>query len=141
MERRDQQLAVVNAIAQIVARSPDITDILEQAVQHLLEVTQLEAGAVFLLNESKDALERVVCIGFSEEYQRAFRTVKVGDQLTGRVAKHQQPIFVEDISEDRRITNMVQEKRGNPLLCGHPPVLQGASPGGNERRQPGISPL
>jgi GAF domain-containing protein len=97
MERIDKQLAVVNAIAQIVARSPDITDILEQAVQRLLDVTELEAGAVFLLNESKDTLEWVVCIGFSEEYQWAFRTVKVGDQLMGQVAKHQQSIFIEDI--------------------------------------------
>jgi two-component system NarL family sensor kinase len=112
MERRDKQLAVVNAIAQIVARSPDITDILEQAVQRLLEVTELEAGSVFLLNESKDVLERVVCIGFSEEYQRAFRTVKVGDHLTGRVAKQQQPIFVEDINEDRRTAHMVKNREG-----------------------------
>lgn len=125
MERRDQQLAVVNAIAQIVARSPDITDILEQAVQRLLEVTQLEAGAVFLLNESKDTLERVVCIGFSEEYQRAFRTVKVGDQLTGRVARHQQPIFVEDISEDRRLTNMVKKSEEIRSFAGIPLCSKG----------------
>jgi GAF domain-containing protein len=120
MERLDKQLAVVNAIAQIVARSPDITDILEQAVQRLLEVTQLEAAAVFLLNESQDALERVVCIGFSEEYQRAFRTVKVGEHLTGRVAKRQQPIFIEDISEDRRITSMVTKSEGIRFFAGIP---------------------
>jgi two-component system NarL family sensor kinase len=78
-----------------------------------------------LLNESKDALERVVCIGFSEEYQRAFRSVKVGDQLTGRVAKYQQPIFVEDISEDRRITNMVAKSEGIRSFAGIPLCSKG----------------
>jgi two-component system, NarL family, sensor kinase len=125
MERLDKQLYVVNAIAQIVARSPDITDILEQAVQRLLEVTQLEDGAVFLLNESQDALERVVCIGFSEEYQRAFRTVKVGEHLTGRVAKRQQPIFIEDISEDCRITSMVTKSEGIRSFAGIPLCSRG----------------
>jgi signal transduction histidine kinase len=124
LKRQVKDLSVVNELAHIVARSPSLSDILEQAVQRLLTAMELHAGAVFLLNKSKDQLEQAVCIGFSEQYQREMRVIRVGDQITGRVARNRQPIFLEDASNDHRITNSVikaEEIRsyaGIPLCSG-----------------------
>ena len=120
MEQRSGQLTVVNAIAQVVARSPEISDILEQSLNRLLDVMDLEGGAIFLLDESKEELVQVASVGFSEQYNRGLHRIKVGDQLTGRVARYGQPIFVEDISKDRRITSMVKKSEDIQSFAGIP---------------------
>jgi two-component system NarL family sensor kinase len=129
LEQRSKELAVVNAIAQVVARTPDISDILEQSLQRLLEFMDLEAGAVFLVDAEAGELVQLATVGFSERYRRALRRLKVGDQLTGRVARDGRPIFVEDISKDRRITNLAIKLEGIRSFAGIPLTSNGRTLG------------
>ena len=120
LEQRSKELAVVNAITQVVARSPDITDILEQVLERLLQIMDLEAGAVFLLDEDGQQLIRKVCRGFSPHYQRTVHRIKVGVPLTGQVAQSGQAIFIEDIGRDRRLRSMVLLRGGVRSFAGIP---------------------
>ena len=120
LEQRSKELAVVNAITQVVARAPDITDILDQVLERLLEIMDLEAGAVFLLDEDGQQLIRKVARGFSPHYQRTVHRIKVGVPLTGQVAQSGQAIFIEDIGRDRRLRSMVLLRGGVRSLAGIP---------------------
>ena len=49
LERRQYELAVLTAISGVVARSPEVADVLDQTLRRLREVMEVEAGAVLLM--------------------------------------------------------------------------------------------
>ena len=112
LELRRKELAVLHAIAGVAARSPDINGLLEQVLARLLEAMELEAGAIFLLNTGGDELIRAASLGFSEHYQRTATQVRLGRQLSGRVAQTGQPLFEEDINKNWRLSSIVKQREG-----------------------------
>ncbi|NQW21965.1 MAG: GAF domain-containing sensor histidine kinase [SAR202 cluster bacterium] len=120
LEQRKKELTVVNAIAGVAARSPEITDILDQSIRRLLEVMELEAGAVFLLTEDGNELVRAACVGFSDHYEREITHLKIGEQLTGRVARNATPIFIEDLAQREKRTTVVMRREGFRSFAGIP---------------------
>lgn len=120
LEQRRKELTVVNAIAGVAARSPEITDILDQSIRRLLEVMELEAGAVFLLAEDGKELMRAACVGFSDRYEREITRLSIGEQLTGRVARSGTPTFIEDLSKREKRTTVVMRREGFRSFAGIP---------------------
>ncbi|HEY63359.1 MAG TPA: GAF domain-containing protein [Caldilineae bacterium] len=54
--RRNQELSALNAVAAIVSRSLDLQEILDTALDKVLELTGVEAGAIFLKDGDRDDL-------------------------------------------------------------------------------------
>lgn len=120
LERRQYELAVLTAISGVAARSPEVADILAQTLRRLREVMEVEAGAVFLMSRDGLELVRAASIGFSEHYQRDVTRLKIGDQLTGRVARIRQPIFIEDIGRSKSHSTAVMRGEGHRTFSGIP---------------------
>ena len=120
LKQKSKELAVVNALAQVVARSPNINDILEQALNRLLDVMDLEAGAVFLLDEQSQELTRAVCIGFSPQYQRTAHRLDLSEGITGQIIQTGLPVLIEDISEEQHISKAVMRREGIRSFAGMP---------------------
>ena len=125
LEQRKKELTVVNAIAGVAARSSEITDILDQSIRRLLEVMELEAGAVFLLTEDGKELMRAACVGFSDRYEREITRLNIGEQLTGRVARTGTPIFIEDLAKREKRTEVVMRREGFRSFAGIPLTSKG----------------
>ena len=87
LKARNRELAAVNAIAKVTSEHLDLEKILERAVREVLEVTGMEAGEVFLLDENSGALHLVVHVG---EGPDAFHTIdqfEIGQGIPGKVAE------------------------------------------------------
>ena len=116
-ERRLRQKAIsrlqaTNAISEIVNRSLELEEILDVALEKVLEVTGLDAGLIFTLDEGKQELSLAVYRGISPQTAKGVDRLKVGEGLCGRVAQTGEPLVVDDTSRDERLTRMVIREEG-----------------------------
>lgn len=109
---RANQLATLNAIATVVNESPDPEEMLSRALDRVLELLHLEAGGVLLWSDEVGGLEYRAKQGFSPRLVRGVAGLQPGEGIAGRVFASGQPISLEDISEDPRLTRSVVREEG-----------------------------
>jgi len=115
---RTKELAALNAISSVVSRSLDTQQILNDAVDKTLEVTGLEAGGIYLLQDGascggEEGVLRVAAHrGLSAELIEGTDNLVVGEGFSGRVVQTGQPLVVGDLTTDPRLTRMVVRESG-----------------------------
>ncbi|MBI2371703.1 MAG: response regulator [Deltaproteobacteria bacterium] len=110
--QRNKELLALNAIIGTAARSLDLRELLHAALDKVLDVMNLEVGAVRLLDEATGLLQLVAHRGLSEQYLREIEVLRVGEGMTGRVVQSGEPILVEDIHEYPKLVERVMRKQG-----------------------------
>jgi ligand-binding sensor domain-containing protein/GAF domain-containing protein len=109
---RTGELAAVNAIAGVVSRSLDLDDMLSDALDKTLEVMEVEAGGIYLLEEETGTLNIVVQRGFSPDFVAEIDELRMGEGFSGRVAQSGEALVVRDVSGDSRLTRRAVEEEG-----------------------------
>lgn len=106
------RLTATNAISDILNRSLELEEILDVALEKVLEVTGLDAGLIFTLDEGKQELNLVAYRGISPQTAEGVDRLKVGEGFCGRVAQTGEPLVVDDTSRDERLTRMMIRQEG-----------------------------
>jgi GAF domain-containing protein/HAMP domain-containing protein len=115
---RTKELATLSAIAAVVSRSLDLEEILSDALDKSLQVMEVEAGAIYLLDNEAGVLTVAAQRGFSPEFVAGIDKLKMGEGFSGRVAQSGQPLVVRDVSTDPRLTRVVVRDEGlRSLAC------------------------
>jgi signal transduction histidine kinase len=96
--RRNQQLAILNAVATTVSKSLDIKEILGRALKEVIQRTKVEIGAVFLMEEVLGQLNLMAHFGLSEEAANMVAQFGMLDGACGGVVDHGQLVVVPDIT-------------------------------------------
>jgi len=96
------QLAALDAVATSVSRSLSLEEVLNEALDKVLEVTGLESGGIYLRDRASGELKLAVHRGLSEEFVRQVSRMRPGEGVTGRVAMSGEPIVVDEYAKDRR---------------------------------------
>ena len=117
---RTKELETLNAVAGVVSRSLDLDEILHDALDKTLQVLDIEAGGIYLLDTSPattaDDASGVLTIavqrGFNPGFIEAIDGLEMGEGFSGLVAQSGQPLVVRDISADPRLTRMVALAEG-----------------------------
>jgi len=109
---RTRELEALNAIAAAVSQSLDLDEILDGALDKTLEVMDIEAGGIYLLDERSESLTIAAQRGLSPKFVAGVNQLKVGEGLSGRVAASGEPLVVKDLSADPRLTRMVVREEG-----------------------------
>ena len=99
---RANQLATLDAVATSVSRSLNLGEVLNEALDKVLEVTGLESGAIYLWDRASGELKLTVHRGLSEEFVRQVSRMRLGEGVTGRAAMSGEPIVVDEYVKDRR---------------------------------------
>jgi len=99
---RANQLATLDAVATSVSRSLNLGEVLNEALDKVLEVTGLESGAIYLWDRASRELQLTVHRGLSEEFVRQVSRMRLGEGVTGRAAMSGEPIVVDEYVKDRR---------------------------------------
>jgi GAF domain-containing protein/HAMP domain-containing protein len=126
---RTKELAALNAIAAEVSRSLDLQEILTDALDKTLEVVDIEAGGIYLLDEAADVLTIAVQRGFNPQFVAEVDNLRVGEGFSGRVIQSGQPLVVRDISTDPRLTRMAAREEGFHSLVSVPLISKGKALG------------
>jgi len=111
-EKAVSRLTATNAISDILNRSLELEEILDVALEKVLEVTGLDSGLIFTLDEGKPELNLAAYRGISPQTAKGVDRLKVGEGLCGRVAQTGQPLVVDDTCRDGRLTRMVIREEG-----------------------------
>ncbi len=109
---RTKELATLNAIAAVVNESLDLDEILNNALDETLQMMEIEAGGIYLLDEEVGLLTIAFQRGFSPQFVAEIDRLKVGEGFSGRVAQSGQPLVVRNVSTDPRLTRMVVRQEG-----------------------------
>ncbi|MFQ6001510.1 MAG: GAF domain-containing protein, partial [Anaerolineae bacterium] len=101
--RRNNELAALNAIAEAVSGSLDLDEVLNNALDKVLEITGFEAGGIGLVDEAQEIIVPTVYCGVPEAFLASLEQPRAGDGLRWRAVKSGESIFFEDIPHDPRI--------------------------------------
>lgn len=105
-----KRLSALNQISSTVSESLELSTVLNNAIDNVVDVMRVDVAWIFLLDEKNSELSLAVHRGSSEELSRGVDRVKLGEGFNGRVAKSGQPLFIEDASQDSRLTREVVSK-------------------------------
>ena len=104
IEESRKRLAALNETASIISQSLDLTHVLENAVQCVMNVTGVDIVRLYTLDETAHELTLAAYRGVSERFVEAVGHLKVGEGFNGEVAESGRPLYVEDAFEDPRLT-------------------------------------
>jgi PAS domain S-box-containing protein len=110
IEEDDKRVSALNRISSTVSESLELDTVLSNAIDNVVDVMQADVSWIFLLDEKSGELTLATHRGSSEELSRGVDKLKLGEGFNGRVAQSGQPLYVEDASQDPRLTREVVSK-------------------------------
>lgn len=109
---RTKELDTLNAIAAMMSQSLDLDVLLSDALDKTLQTMDIEAGGIYLLDESTDNLTIAAHQGFSAEFVTEIDNLRVGEGFSGRVAQSGEPLVIRDVSANPHLTRMAAREEG-----------------------------
>ncbi len=94
--RLNRELSILNAISQTVNKSIDFDEILNNSLDKIIEMTNIQAVGIYLLEEKTNELVYVAHKGFSMAFTKGMKRMKLGEGATGMVALSGEALFIED---------------------------------------------
>ncbi|HAE59932.1 MAG TPA: hypothetical protein DCG54_10615 [Anaerolineae bacterium] len=102
LTRRNQDLALLNNIAETLTSSLKLDQILTQTLAQVMEYLKVEAGEIFLLEEDKQTLRMALHNGQAADAFWTRDRIQVGEGIVGLVAQSGEPILSRDLARDVR---------------------------------------
>jgi two-component system NtrC family sensor kinase len=86
IEKRNIELATLNAISMTVSSSLDLNEILHSAIDKMSEILESDSVRIYLLDENKETINLLVYKGISDEFalKSHTQTRKLGDGFLGQ---------------------------------------------------------
>jgi PAS domain S-box-containing protein len=112
IRQRNEELTALNAIAAAVSQSLDLPQVLDAALKETMIALNAEGGIVHLFDEDSRSFTPAAHQGLSSGVLQEIGGFKLGEGLFGRAAQINQPVFVSDIAQDRRIAAPTTAEEG-----------------------------
>jgi signal transduction histidine kinase len=117
LTRRNENLALLNELSSTLATSSDIDEILEKALNQIMDYLQLEVGEFFLMQEDRRSLKRAMHRGTIADTIWQSDYFKLGEGYVGVTAKDGLPrlldLPIDD--ENNEIAPVIYEKQFRQL--------------------------
>ena len=98
------RLAALDHISGVVSQSLKLNQILNSSIDSIMEVMDIDAVLIFLLDERGGELTLHAHRGVSNAFVQSVSSLKLGEGLNGMVAQTGEPVFIKDASKDTRLT-------------------------------------
>ncbi len=107
LQQRTKELSSLLSVSETLASLDDPGDLdttLYKALMKTLEITQYKIGGILLIDEEKQSLYYQVKHGLSKKYSKKLYW-RIGEGISGTVAKTGKTIITDDVSKDPRATH------------------------------------
>jgi two-component system nitrate/nitrite sensor histidine kinase NarX len=94
---RSRALAAVNTVAEVVNRSVDLQEVLNDALAEVLEVMNFNAGGVYLLDQTSQELHLTAHQGVDEARLASIMAIRVGEGFSGQAVSTGRPVVIDDL--------------------------------------------
>jgi GAF domain-containing protein len=108
LTHRHRELAALCAVAEAINRPLDLGDLLQHALDSVLEVTHADGGAIRLLDPDSYEVVLAAQRNLSEDYVQATGRFPLSQEIVGWVARTGEPSLAEDMWTDPRVSPEVQ---------------------------------
>ena len=125
LQHRNGQLRARNAVAQALAGSTDLHDVLNQALEGALEALDFAAGVISLVDDETDALRLFSHRGLPPSLAASLETCGLDGTLCDFVYRSQEPIQLEDLNQRTPVDTSGLTKLGLQAFAGAPIVHRG----------------
>lgn len=117
LTRRNENLALLNELSSTLATSSDIDEILEKALNQIMDYLQLEVGEFFLMQEDRRSLKRAMHRGIIADTIWQSDYFKLGEGYVGVTAKDGLPRLLDLPLDDENneIATIINEKQFRQL--------------------------
>lgn len=102
LERRAEDLALLNNIASILTSTLELNEILDKTLGVVMEYMSVEAGEIFLLEDDKQTLRLVLHRGEAAEAFWKHTRFRRGEGLIGLALAENRMIISQDLKSDSR---------------------------------------
>ncbi|MFQ5455145.1 MAG: GAF domain-containing protein [Nitrospirota bacterium] len=109
---RTKELSALNVIATTVNQSLDLQIILENTLNKIMEVLDIDGGAVRVWNDEKEKLVLRAYRGISNSAADSVMELNWGEELAGEAAKSNKPILIYDTKKDVNLNKNIFIKEG-----------------------------
>ncbi|MBI4319748.1 MAG: GAF domain-containing sensor histidine kinase [Chloroflexi bacterium] len=141
--RRAQDLAVLNRISAVASSSLELKEVMQAALSAIVELTNMEAGEVWLWEESTQEMVLAVHHGaWREAFNEVTRFGK-GEGFPGQVALTGEAVISNDIAQDEHFVRSAVRRVGVHLFACVPLKAKGKVVGAIDlatREQRGLTP-
>jgi two-component system nitrate/nitrite sensor histidine kinase NarX len=117
---RTRVLSTLIDIAAAVNRSLDLEETLNHSLEKTLQVLEVEAGGIYLLNGKTAKLRLAAHRGYPAAIIADMDNLALGEGFNGHVAQNCQPLVVDDIAHDPRLARPVVLQAGVQSLVSVP---------------------
>jgi PAS domain S-box-containing protein len=131
VQERTRELAVVNAIAAVVSRSLDLTEILKDSLKKTMEVTGIECGTAYRLENDGQSMDLIAHRGLSDDFIRKVNQLSIEAALAGKTIQKDQTLVYQvgtDYPEGELKETLQRE--GLQVIIGIPLAAKGQLLGG-----------
>ncbi len=126
--KRNKELSALHEIASATNRSLDSQILSRQLLDIIINSMNADSGAVFLKERGSEHFLKPVCasgVDDEEEFIRSLKGFKIGEGLIGTVALIEEPLSVEDVSEETKLTRPELLREDFKGFAGAPVKLKG----------------
>jgi two-component system, NarL family, sensor histidine kinase DevS len=118
LTRRNEDLFLLNSIAEVLTASLDLDDILAKTLGLVMDYLHVEAGEIFLLQDDRKSLRLVLQRGEAAEAFWSRKLFDIGEGIVGLVAQNGESIISHDLVHDERFLQEAVAKAGfRQLAC------------------------
>jgi len=110
IQRSNRELSVLYQINCAIAESLDLKTMIDNALNVTLDVLNIEAGGIYLVEADEETLALRVHRGHGDEFIRSIKCLKVGEGISGKAVAEKHPVVI-DISD-------YPTERLSPLMVG-----------------------
>ena len=121
---RTKELTIFYRIGREISSTLMLEEVLGIIVDRVAETLNAEICSVLLLDKKSESLSIKACRGLQEDITHQSR-VKMGEQVSGWVAKYGEAVLVEDIETDPRFAKKNEEKYYTHSFISAPLVAKG----------------
>lgn len=129
LNQKNQDLSLINELAQTIASSWDIKEIMSQTLTRVLNYLQVQTGEIYLRDTGRKDLRLALLRGENFEAFYSKNLYRFGEGLIGRVAEMQKVLVSYDISSDPRNMRPALTEAGFVCFIGIPLIARGESVG------------
>jgi signal transduction histidine kinase len=117
---RTRELATLNAIAAAISHADELDTVLDVALGEALDVMEMAAGGVYLLDEEKQLLRLAAHRGVDEAFAQEIDRLAVGEGFSGEVVARGEPVLVDDLARDPRLSRPAARVSGFHAMVSFP---------------------
>ncbi len=118
LERRNQELSVLNEVALAAGQLLDLQQILDLTLDTVVNLLGMQAGSIYLRDEETGRLTQRACRGLSQAQCREIERLRQqpGGDLSREVTQSGKLIFVADIAAEDRFQGLWGDPRGRSYV-------------------------